>query len=361
MNGMLHAHSKKKYKGIWLLLCCVLFVICSILVYADAGNFYVDGVGTGQNETDELTSCGSINGTSFLEDVPYYVGLGEYKNLDVALMNNGSKLNDSVINVQATFNMTSWYNMTYSNTTGDWRIYVTSNEDETSDIFVRMTSSTYNCINSTYTIKFRQPYWVTVKLFTSNKTSQQTPHAYVNDFNYVYFEKHNGSGSLYKVPNQADMSNTMRNIYSFVPGIEGLYKRTVDKTIVHWADYQDGYAIVKLYDLGAYNIYVMSHSVSGLDWDYEFFKPQQADIKVDTKIEKQINITTRGNYTANIYISKFEADKIGYMMNLVYVIFVVIGVIIALGGIAMMPGMSKIVAPIAVAVVLWALKYVFGI
>lgn len=360
MNGMSHARSRKKNKSMWVLLCCVLLLVFSIFVTADTGDFYVDGVGTLQNETTELTTCGSINGTTFMEDVPYYIGLNEYKYLDVALANNGSKLNDSVINVQASLNLTAWYNMTYNSSTEDWRIYLTSNETEDAEVFVRMTSASYNCINSTYDVKFRIPYWVTVKLYTSNSTSQRTPEAYVNDFNYIYMELHNGT-AYSTVPSAYDVSNTMRNFYSFVPGIEILYGKTVDKSIVHWGEYHDGYAVIKLYDLGAYDLFILANSVNGLDWDYEFFKPQYSEIKVDTKIEKQINISSRGNYTASVYISKFEADKIGYLMNIVYLIFIVFGVILALGGIAMLPGMGKIVAPIIIAVVLWAMKYVLGV
>jgi len=353
MNGMFHVNKKSMF----IFLSMILILVS--IAFADDGNFYIDGIGGDLNESAEITSCGSINDTVINENIPYYVGLNEYGKLEVAGVNDGTYLNDSVVLFQVTFNESTWYNMSFDNTTNEWFAYLSSSIEEDQTALVRMTSSLYNCINESYLIKFREPYFLTVKLYDSN-TTVSNPQPYVNDFNYVYLESHN-STTYMSVPSTNDVSNLMNNFYSFVPGIETLYPSTVDTTLVHWGKYTDGYAVIKLYDLGEYDLYLMSHSISGLNWNYEFFKPQQAEIKVDSRVEKQINITTKGNFTASVYISKFESDKMGYMMNIGYIIVVIIILLMGLGMLMYLPGMSKIVAPVAVALVLFAVKYIFNV
>lgn len=353
MNGMLLVNKK----NIFIFLSLMLVLVS--MVFADGGSFYIDEAGNESLPTGEITSCGALNGSTIIANIPYYIGLNEYGKLEVAGVYNGSYINNTDSLFQITFNESTWYNMSFDNSTDEWYAYLSSSVEEDVDALVKMTSSIYNCVNDTYEIKFRTPYYLTINLFDSNSTNSK-PEPYINDFNYVYVESHNSSTYL-NVPNQIDVSNAMANFYSFVPGIEILYPKTVDRTIVHWGKYTDGSAIIKLYDLGEYDIYLMSQSVDGLNWDYEFFKPQQAEIKVDSKVEKQLNLTVKDDYTVNVYISKWESDKMGYMMNIGYIVVILIVSLMGLGALMYLPGMSKLAVPVAVAIILWAFKYILGV
>ena len=131
--------------------------------------------------------------------------------------------------------------------------------------------------------------------------------------------------------------------------------------MVFWGKYTDGDAVIKLYDIGLYNIYLMNHNIDGFGWDYEFIKPQATDIVLDSRINKNLNITVAEDTVAKIYISKFESDQFGYVMNLVSIIFYGLIILLGFGLLMYIPGYGKIAVPIACAVAIYLVKVLIGV
>ena len=64
--------------------------------------------------------------------------------------------------------------------------------------------------------------------------------------------------------------------------------------------------------------------------------------------------------TAKVYADKWEFDKVGIIMNFVKTFIYIILAILVIGGLAILPGVGKIIAPIA-GVLFWAILKMVGV
>lgn len=326
-------------------LFCSLILLMVFSATADTGDFYVDNGVNPLVESDELLTCGTINGSEFLKVVPYYVGVDEYAKLRISVTNlNGTYLNDSVGQVQITLNESTWYNMTYNSTDKEWVASLTSTIEEDVNFTVKFTSSIYNCLNETYDIKFREPFYVDIELYELSKNdSSREPQQYTNDFHYVYMELINVSTGE-TVPSDSDVNRFFRNIYSWMPGIDIMYPADeFDYDIVFWGKYTDGTARVKMYEEGVYDINLLTFTIdNSAVWSYEFIKPQFSEIKLDSNVARY-NMTTEESHTIKVLADKWEFDKIGVMVNIFKTILTVVIIIIGISLVALLPGGAKII------------------
>jgi len=276
------------------------------------------------------------------------VGVNESKYLSLFAVNlNGTKIDDNNNVLQVSFDNISWYNMTYDSSVKSWDIVLTSDVEENATVYLHFASSTYNCINDSVDIKFRIPFYATVRVFKfDNETEGVEP--YKNNFNYVYMKLLDTTEKDYAdyVPSETSVDRFLSQAYSWMPGIELLYPSSVDRTIVHWGQYDNGNALIKLYETGTYKIFLLTHAEKGLSWNYEFYKPQQFNIKVDSGLTT-VNLTEKTDVTLELLTNDWEIDKIGYVFNWVKLLCYVFLILFAIGLIALLPGGAKVIGAIA--------------
>jgi len=340
-----------------ILIIGILFL--ANIAVADTGDFYVDDGVNPLVETDALSNCGSINGSSMLKVIPYYVGVDEFGKLRVSVVDlNGTYLNTSVGQVQVTLNESTWYNMSYNTTDKEWYSWLTSDVEEDVNFTVKFTSDIYNCLNESYEIKFRVPFYLDVKLFeTTNNDSSREPQAYTNDFHYVYLELVNVTTGA-SVPSDNDVNRFFRSIYSWMPGIDFLYPPDeFDYDIVFWGQYTDGTSRIKVYEEGVYDVNLLTFKIdTGYLWPYEFVKPQFTEIKLDSKVARY-NMTTEDSHTIKILVDEWEFNKVDLIINIVKTIVTVLIVLIGLGLLTFLPGGAKLIGAIVPALLLIIAKY----
>ena len=330
------------------LIFCILLTLFSSFVFADGGSFYLDELESSP-ETSYVSTCGSITGTTLVSNIlPYYVGVNESKYLSLFAVDvNGSKINNNNNVLQVSFDNLSWFNMTYDASAESWDVVLTSDVEEDVTIYLHFASSTYSCINDSVDVKFRIPFYATVNVYKfDNATENVEP--YENNFNYVYMKLLDTNEKDYSdyVPSESSTDRFFSQAYSWMPGIELLYPSSVDRTIVHWGHYDNGNALIKLYEEGTYKIFLLTHAEKGLAWNYEFYKPQQFDIKVESGLAT-VNLSTKVDVNLDLLTNDWEIDKIGYMFNWIKLLCYVVLILFGVGLIALLPGGTKVIGAIA--------------
>jgi len=275
-------------------------------------------------------------------DVNGYIGM-KCNNCDPA---SSKYLQIGVNDVAISKNVSGYVELSNNNTFNDL------DEDFTIEFYYKSGEDVHHPIHANF--KFRIPFYIDIDLYKSNASDVSEVERHVNDFNYVYMKKNNGS--VNNIPSTNQINSFFSSTLGWMPGIEILYPSVVSNDEVHWAKYQEGTSKIKLYEAGDYGIYILGLSIAGMDWSYEFVKPQYSDIVVDSKVVN-INITEESNSSIKVFADRWEYDKFGVVKNLVRTVVIILLMIAGLGLVAALPGGSKLVgviAPIAVGV---ALKY----
>jgi hypothetical protein len=211
----------------------LLIVLISSIVYADGGSFYADGGDTELIESPFEGVCGSINGSTFVDLIPYYIGVDEYGKLRVSALNaEGEYINNSNTTLQITLDNITYYNMSYDSNETEWFAFFTSNIEEDVLATIYLSSNIYNCINSTYMLRFREPFYLDVLLYTTNKTTGRSE-SYKDDFHYVYIKPHIDTT---QVPNRNDISRVFKSTLGWLPGVDNIYRNQLDQTMVMWGE-----------------------------------------------------------------------------------------------------------------------------
>lgn len=169
--------------------------------------------------------------------------------------------------------------------------------------------------------KFRTPYYVNLTLYNSQNTTFNT------NFNYIY---------LRNVSSYTSMSasiETSTNVVNSITSFGGLVGRNkIDTKLTYWGEVEENSAIVKLYEAGNYSITLLTvKTFVNNGWSDEFTKPQYTSSKVETILDSNLIIESKNNLTANVLLSEYEANKAGYLINIVKTVIVVVLLLAGIG------------------------------
>lgn len=330
MNGKSHVNK--------IILMMIISVCFLSFVFADEGTFYVNGGNLSQNTT-EVTNCGAVEGITLLLDYPDYVGFNEIQPINVRVKNfSNNYLGSSEILMQLNAD-DGWYNMTYDGSS-KWQIWLTGNVSENSSLLVKMTSDIYACVNESFTIRFRQPYWVTFRFYSGVNTSSGAQE-YISDFDYVYMYVDETPTNQMKTPSYLGgildfmaMMPIVDDWYSAHPSDLGFDK---DAEFYFWNKYEAGEVTIKLYELQQHQLAILGTDtmIGDVSIYQQFDKPWAGDYKWQTAVTlldfDDIFNGEPQNATFSIYLKPWEANKAGFFLQLVkwlFIIGILMGIII---------------------------------
>ena len=108
--------------------------------------------------------------------------------------------------------------------------------------------------------------------------------------------------------------------------------RRIDTTESFWAKYDDGEAVVKLYEQNNYTVGIIGVGSEGdFGWGYEFIRPQFADTTYNSLVVNRMDaiFLNETNQSYKIVMTEWEINKMNVLTNLFkYVLF---GVLWAVG------------------------------
>lgn len=312
----------------YFILIILIIAFFSSEVLSDYGSFNVtDDNGTQNGTSGYPYICGGGSGAVLLEYFPVYEELNTYSPIQVWYTDSdGELINQSNTSVMLYLNDT-YYNFTY-NDAGYWLIYLSSDEEQDINFNIIANSNTYECINDSYMIRFRDPFYATFYFFKKNLNGSLVP--YEGDFHYVYLQFEN-----YTSWNPIIDLTYLDYAFRWLPYYEDSFTKVTDVTTSFWARYDDDNARIKLYDPGNYTLNVMAYNILGEDWDYEFYKPQFDRQKYDNEIDFKIEITNTSS-SANIYyvyISQWELAKESFFFDIIKNLVVIALYILLLWGV----------------------------
>lgn len=259
-------------------------------------------------------SCLDGLASSLVLSTPQYIGVNETKEIKAYYKTDTNQpIKEQNTSVWINLNNKS-YNMTFVNDTDEafWISYLKSNSTEDIEINISAFSDNYVCKSQNDYIKFRIPYYVTLRLYRYNK-NYTNAEAYTNEFQYVYLKFGNATTPLLR-----DMSYLDRFfIKVHFPYYKRSFNRELDLDTAFWDTYQNGESYIKLYDLGNYSINLLSTDTMGVNWDYEFIYPQYDEDAVSSKVENSVDFQERKNYNIKIYVDMWEISKFNVIMNFV--------------------------------------------
>jgi len=275
-------------------------------------------------------NCTGVQISSISATVDPYSGIGEtttlyayYKDVNNVAINEGYSSNMSLTNTSVRFLYNgSFINMSYDSTNKRWSTSLIGTEYENISTYFEAWSLNYSCINSSnYTLKIREPFYYTFKFYRSTINTGNFTYAtdqYVNDFQYVVLQFADYRPQAFRTTNYL---NNFGNLFPFYKPINVAN----DATLSFWAEYQNGQAVVKLYEHQIYSINLLSYKMKGITWSNEFVYPQYSSERYLSTLEKGLDVNKIENITVTAIVSKWEINKVEAFNNLMYWI-VVIGV-----------------------------------
>lgn len=167
----------------------------------------------------------------------------------------------------------------------------------------------------------RIPYYLDIYLKKTNETfsSLLTEDSFCNEVDYIMLEPYSNSLSTRTI-------NSMNSVFKFIPGSNQIPSiGTNYDDIVYWNKYNSCHALVKMYELGNYTIYVGSPKIS-VNFK-EFEDPRNQDDYFITDITKSspYEITEKNDTTVIISATLWELSSSRVVSN-----YLAIGTIIAL-------------------------------
>ncbi len=278
------------------------------------------------------------NGTLTI-DVDPYVGTDELELIKAYFRNEtGNPIKENLTDlgfenrtrVVLDLNATHSYNLTYVDSDGSWQALISDNASNDQLLTFKANSKSFKCINTTATIKFRPAFYYTLRFYKgSNLTSGVETSPYKNEFQYVYMRFRNTSTSYTDSTIFRDMSYLDR-MFKWMPFYQATFTAATDDELTFWARYNNGEARIKLYESPQnYSINLMTDDTYGLTWTDEFTIPQFQDFTWKSKVIDKLRVTGNTDKTLSIYLSRWEAQKFLFIMNVGYwaLVFVIWGIL----------------------------------
>lgn len=324
------------------ILLCGIIQFPSVYAATSSGNTTVFDFGTNtilDNAGVLAFQCNTTGLSANLTiDIDPYAGTDEREEIIAYYrMSNGSAIQENITDtdfinrtrVVVGFNQTQFYNMTWVDADKAWKVLLSSNESEDITLYLMANSKSYECKNATATIKIRPAFYFTLRFYKgSNMTSGVDASPYKNEFQYVYMRFYNDSTSWTDSTIFRDMSYLDR-MFRWLPFYEDSFTATSDDVLSFWAHYNNGEARIKLYEAPQnYSIYLMTDDTYGMTWTDEFTRPQLQDFSWKSEAIPKLRVTTGEDTTLRIYLSRWEAQKFLFLMNMGYYAIVFIGWII---------------------------------
>lgn len=307
--------------------------------------------------------CNASGATATLTaDIDPYIGTNEKELIKVYYrMANGSSIEENLTDtsyenrtrVVLDFNSTHSHNLSYVGADDSWEFLISNNESDETIFLFKANSQSYQCINATYTTKFREAFYYTFHLYQgSNITESADTKPYKNDFQYLYLRFYNTSTSWTDSTMFKDMSYLDR-IFKGMPFYKQSFNVEFDDTLTFWSRYNNGEARIKLYEAPMnYSLQVMTDDTYGLEWTDEFTKPQLQDYSWSSTILYKFRVDEVESKTIGVYLSRWEINKFLFLMNIGYwililVIWFVLMLLISRAGIGAVIGFTLIYLTIA--------------
>lgn len=206
--------------------------------------------------------------------------------------------------------------------------YVFDNENDTTptetadDYVISSTVSDHmnDCVLEN-TLRFRDPFNVTLKFFRGNDTYTEEAETYDNEFQIVVLRDKSITTETDGVINFFESFNNLFYGRFLTENVE------IDSKLSFWDYYdKDTGATIKLYEKSNYSINLVSSRAINYNqdnWDYEFIYPQYSGDNYYGKVA-DIQLNHENNTGFNVYIDMFEISKFQVIMNIGKVILIFI-------------------------------------
>lgn len=183
----------------------------------------------------------------------------------------------------------------------------------TNDFMISLLSSETE-VAETYsgTLKFREPYIVNISLYNEKNESLKT------SFDYVYLKKIPNSNSASLSESGSALTESMYTASKILTLGAFDFDKEIDYSEVFWGVVNSDVASIKLYETGNYSITLLTVKTFKEDgWNYEFIKPQYTDSRVETTLDDKVLLDEKTPTKVKILLSEFEANKAGFIFNLI--------------------------------------------
>jgi len=254
-----------------------------------------------------------------------YMAINTAERIDVIITENGSRVDNETQYVEINFDNAT-YMMQYDVAVQMFYIYIT----ETIERDIPFTILYWNSYNSNNTkngrgvMKWRDSFEIELEFYKqdiNNPTAE--PIQYKNEFQYVYMLPAR-NGSIISTDRIGNI-DYLEDMVDWMPGYGGQwnYNSGLDMQTAFWGKYTNGKAEITLYETGNYTLHIISNTMVGGTWQYEFVYPQFESAKYKSKIA-DIQILDKANTTYSVYMDAWEVFKFKMMMNIMFWIVAVL-------------------------------------
>ena len=189
----------------------------------------------------------------------------------------------------------------------------TNNPEFQVDDFMFFVFSLESELFETYTgtARFRIPFYVNITLYNNFNETLETK------FDYIYLKESSSANGL-----TGDMGTQVSNILGGISGTLSFgfldfTSSSINTDEVFWGEVVDDTALIKLYEANNYSINLLTvKTFQENGWNYEFYKPQYTDSKVETSLDKRVEILNGTSINLRIYLSEYEANKSAFIFNI---------------------------------------------
>jgi hypothetical protein len=247
----------------------------------------------------------------------------------------GNALTGNSTNVNITFQNTT-ANMTFDAAHGWWIISITANSTQDVPITINATNTNFKCQVTSFTTKFRTPFFITFKLY-KNPLNATDPAQYTDEFQFVVLTDLNHavplSSALYTINSYTGSFASSLVTWTGAPAL--VLPNSTDPNTYFWGNYVNGAAVVKLYEPSNYSVYVMNNKVSySLNQFWEFQRPTDGTPSYLGNVLSSVALynttslndtpTTFNNTIIKVSLTPFEANPVATVTKWFYITIIVI-------------------------------------
>jgi hypothetical protein len=289
-----------------LLVLSLFFIGLSLFVVGDGGSFWVSN-GTNMTAGSHWSpDCSGTLSTTLDVDYPIYGDINAPELIEVKYLDEyGVSIEVGGTQVALYLN-SSWYNFTYTNSTDTWWLYLMDSSSENFDFNVSAYAPSYLCVNVSGMIKFRTPFYLTFHFYKAKDATDMDVEEYKNEFQFIVLQNYT----------QVNQMNTFADLhyldtwFGWMPFYtKGKIGRKVNTDVSFWSEYENGQAIIKLYETGNYSINMLTSNVHGLEWSKEFIFPQFDPDWNLQRLQTGLIISNTSSKTVNVYATLWEINK----------------------------------------------------
>lgn len=271
------------------------YIVCNLTgtLYSSECNFYV----TSQIGSSSQGTMQNLTGKLYY---PYYMDVNKSEEIRFYTNTTGTAAN-------ITFEGTE-----YEMTNGGAYFYIDISNPDPENVDFNVTLN--GTLSAEGTMRFRIPFYVTIKLWNS-ATNSSSVKQYKNDFQYIFLTTSNDRLGGSWLDADADWLQ-FKWLDRLLFGTAGLrYDTTVDGRLAFWSNYNNGMGRIKLYEIGNYTLNLeTTKTKSSLGWDYEFVFPQDTESKYYHGITV-LEIAYPVNQVVDVFVDKWEFMQFQVMMN----------------------------------------------